>query len=338
MIIKSYEVQKNLQNLLKYKLFLLYGENNGLKKDIKESIIKSIGEKNTIEFLSLDENDIKENEENFYNSIFSGSLFYDKRLITINNGTDKILKPLESVADKFPENIFLVIFSEVLEKKSKLRNFFEKNSKTICVPCYLDNDRDLEIITTKELKKDNIFLSRESINLLIEKSSYDRDHLKNEIEKIKSYAIDKKKIEIDEIKSIINFTGEYKSESLINECLSGNIAQYKKIFSEIYTNTINYTYLLRTLSNKIQRLLNMKINQNNFDNIESLINSSKPPIFWKEKPALKKQLNIWKLNDLKFIINEINKIELQCKKNPQISKIIFFNFFSKICQKANNYS
>ena len=265
-------------------------------------------------------------------------MFANKKIITINNGTDKIIKLIEDINNKHPENTFIIIFSDILEKKSKLRNFFEKNSKTICVPCYLDNDRDLEIITTKELKKDNIFLSRESINLLIEKSNYDRDHLKNEIEKIKSYAIDKKKIEIDEIKSIINFTGEYKSESLINECLSGNIAQYKKIFSEIYTNTINYTYLLRTLSNKIQRLLNMKINQNNFDNIESLINSSKPPIFWKEKPAIKKQLNIWKLNDLKFIINEINKIELQCKKNPQISKIIFFNFFSKICQKANNYS
>ena len=339
MITKSYEIEKKISTYLKYCLFLLYGENNGLKKDIKELIKKEIKQKESnVETVTLYEKEIIDNEENFYNSIYSGSLFANKKIITINNGTDKIIKLIEDINNKHPENTFIIIFSDILEKKSKLRNFFEKNSKTICVPCYLDNDRDLEIITTKELKKDNIFLSRESINLLIEKSNYDRDHLKNEIEKIKSYAIDKKKIEIDEIKSIINFTGEYKSESLINECLSGNIAQYKKIFSEIYTNTINYTYLLRTLSNKIQRLLNMIINQNNFDNIESLINSSKPPIFWKEKPALKKQLNIWKLNDLKFIINEINKIELQCKKNPQISKIIFFNFFSKICQKANNYS
>ena len=51
------------------------------------------------------------------------------------------------------ENVFLIIFSEILEKKSKLRNFFEKNKKTICIPCYLDSEKDLEIIAQSELKK-----------------------------------------------------------------------------------------------------------------------------------------------------------------------------------------
>ena len=74
--------------------------------------------------------------------------------------------------------------------------------------------------------------------MLIEKSNNDRNNLKNEIEKIKSFALNKKKIEIDDIKSIINFSGEYKSDSLINECLCGNILQYKKIMSELYISTI----------------------------------------------------------------------------------------------------
>ena len=138
-----------------------------------------------------------------------------------------------------------------------MRNFFETNTKTICIPCYLDNERDLEIIANKELKKENVFLSKESMNLLIEKSNSDRNNLKNELEKIKSFSLNKKKIEIDEVKSIINFSGEYKSDLLINECLSGNTSQYKKIFSEMYINTVNQAYLLRILSNKIQRLLSI---------------------------------------------------------------------------------
>jgi len=79
--------------------------------------------------------------------------------------------------------------------------------------------------------------------LLIEKSNNDRNNLKNEIEKIKSFSLNKKKIEIDEIKSIINFSGEYKSDSLINECLCGNILLYKKILSELYINTVNQIFL-----------------------------------------------------------------------------------------------
>ena len=126
-------------------------------------------------------------------------------------------------------------------------------------------------------------------------------------------------------------------ETLINECLCGNISQYKKIISELYESTVNQILLLRILSNKIHRLLKIK-EQENHSNIDNLINTSKPPIFWKEKTLVKKQLSIWSLNDLKKIITDINTTELLCKKNPQISNSIFFNFFSEICKKANNYS
>ena len=196
--------------------------------------------------------------------------------------------------------------------------------------------RDLEIIAKTDLKKNNVTMSQECLNFLIEKSNSDRNNLKNEIEKIKAFTLEKKKIEIDDLKSLINFSGEYKSDSLINECLCGNILEYKKILSEVYINTINQTFLFRILNNKIHRLLNLKKNENK--NIENLLNTFKPPIFWKEKPVIQKQLKIWDIKKLKDLIYEINEVELICKKKPHVSKIIFFDFFTKICAKANSYS
>ena len=339
MIIKSYEVKKKNLELLNYNLFLLYGENFGLKKDIKEFISKILKEKNNnIEFLSLYENEILANEENFYNLVYTQSLFSDTKIITIFEATDKIIQMVNSIYDKYPENIFLIVFSEILEKKSKLRNFFETKKKTICIPCYLDNEKDLEIIALLELKKNNIILSREAINLLIEKSNLDRNNLRNEIEKMKSYSLNKKKLEIEDIRSLINFSGDYKNDTLVNECLCGNISQYKKIISELYANTVNEILLLRILSNKVHRLLKIKEQENKSNNLDNLINTSKPAIFWKEKLFVKKQLSIWNIFDLKKIISDSNNTELLCKKNPQISNSIFFNFFSTICKKANNFS
>ena len=336
MIVKSFEVKKNKANFSKKKFYLIYGENVGLKKDIKNCIIEDIKQKdNDLEILSLYENEVLNNEENFYNSIYSGSLFSNKKIIIIHEATDKIIKKISDVYDKYPNNIFFIIFSEILEKKSKLRDFFEKNKKTICIPCYLDSEKNLRIIAELELKKNNITLSREIINLLIEKSNSDRNNLRNEIEKIKSYSLNKKKLELNEIKTLINFSGDYKSDILINECLCGNIYQYKKIMSEFYVSVINHILLLRILGNKIQRLLKIKEQENKLNHLDDLINNSKPQIFWQEKPLVKKQLAIWSLDDLKKIIEEINNTELLCKKNPQISNAIFFNFFSEICKKAS---
>jgi len=339
MIIKSYEVQKNKSNLSKYNFFLLYGENLGLKKDIRKFIKTGIEQgSNNAEILFLYEDEILDDEENYYNLIYTGSLFSNKKIITIYEATDKIIKKISDIYDKYPENVFLIIFSGILEKRSKLRNFFEANKKAICIPCYLDSEKDLEVIAQLELKKNNIMLSQEAINLLIEKSNSDRNNLRNEIGKIHSYSLNKKKLELTDIISLINFSGDYKSDIFINECLCGNITQYKKIISELYVNTVNQILLLRILSNKIQRLIKIKAKENKSNNVDNLINAIKPTVFWKEKPLLKKQLSIWSLNNLKKIIDEINNIELLCKKNPQISKVIFFNFFSKICKKANNFS
>ena len=82
----------------------------------------------------------------------------------------------------------------------------------------------------------------------------------------------------------------------------------------------------------------MKKLEQDYNSLDSLLNATKPPIFWKEKTMVKKQLAIWNTNDLKIIVSEINDTELLCKKNPQISKVFFFNFFSEICKKANNFS
>ena len=339
MIAKSYEIEKKPENFLNYNLFLLYGENSGLKKDIRESIKIAIEKKNKdMEYLSFYENEINDNEDNFYNSIYAGSLFGNKKIITISNGSDKIIKQIEDITSKYPENIFIIIYADVLEKKSKLRTFFEKNSKLLCIPCYLDNSRDLEIIARNEFKKNNMQVSKEILNLIIEKSNKDRNNLKNEIEKIKSFSLDKKNLELEDIKMLINFSGEYKSDILINECLCGNISQYKKILSETYTNTINQIFLLRILSNKMQRLLAMKKDEENHKNLDSLLNTIRPPIFWMEKPMVKKQLSIWNLENIKNTLKEINDTEILLKKNNQLSKIVLFKFFTRLCVNANNFS
>ena len=207
--------------------------------------------KNNVEILFLYENEILNNEDNFYNSIYTESLFNSNKIITIYEATDKIIEIIRNIYDKNPENVSLIIFSEILEKKSKLRDFFEKSKKAICIPCYLDSEKDLAIIAQSELKKNNIILSRETINLLIEKSNSDRNNLRNEIEKIKSYSLNKKKLDHDEIKSLINFSGDYKSDIFVNECLCGNTSQYSKILSELYMNTVNQIFLLRILSKKM---------------------------------------------------------------------------------------
>ena len=336
MNIKSYEVEKLKSLLIEKKIFLLYGENLGLKKEIKEIVKLSINKNGTkLEEVIFLESEIIKNDENFYNLIFSGSLFSNKKIILVYNVSDKIIPFIKKIESKCPQDIFLILFSEILEKKSKLRTFFESSDNMVCLPCYLDNEKSLELIIIKELKKEGINLSKESINLIIRKVNGDRINLKNELEKIKSFSENNKKIDHEQIKFLLNSSGEIKNDNLINTCLCGETFELKKILEDISIESLNQILLLKILSNKIRRLLSIKKQKKKNQTLDNMIFQIKPPIFWKDKPVIKKQLTLWKSEELANLINQINSLEVSCKKNPQISSAILFNFLTGLCKKAS---
>jgi len=174
--------------------------------------------------------------------------------------------------------------------------------------------------------------------LLIERASGDRNNLRNELNKLKSFALNKQMISYDQVKELTNMVGNYQNDYIVNICLNGDKKKLNKILKENNFSFEDFFILLKTFSKKIHRLLKIKEQENKSDNLDDLINTSKPVIFWKEKPLVKKQLSLWSLNDLVKIISDINNTELLCKKNPHISKVIFFAFFLKICTQANNFS
>ena len=80
----------------------------------------------------------------------------------------------------------------ILDKKSKLRNYFEKKSDCICTAFYPDTPDTLIKLASNFMKINNLSLSRENMNLIVRKSNGDRSHLKVELEKIKLFSKDKK--------------------------------------------------------------------------------------------------------------------------------------------------
>ena len=174
MILKSYEINKI--NIRENKFILLYGKNEGLKNEALNILIKN---KNNVS--NYEEKEILNNENIFIENILSKSLFEKEKSIVIKRATDKILKIIEILHLKSLEDTTIIINSENLEKKSKLRSFFEKNKELFCVPFYPDNDQTLSKLTYSFLRDKKISISASNINLIVSKCSGDREALINEL-------------------------------------------------------------------------------------------------------------------------------------------------------------
>ena len=320
MIIKSFEINKKK---LDKKFFLFYGKNKGF---IEETIQKSIKPFVTGNVFIYEENDILENPLNFQNSIYNTSFFDNEKLIIIKKVSDKIYEIISQIILKNLSEITLILITETLEKKSKLRIFFEKNTETFCVPFYEDSDKTLEIIANNFIQKKKIALSQKNLNFIIERSRGDRGNLINELDKIELLSKTRKVINFDDILKLSNLAENYDFSDLIDASLLKNRKKLIKVLNENNFAGEDCILILRILLSKLKRLLKIKLISEKNNNLDEIINNFKPPIFWKEKEVLKQQIDIWTLKNLKNLINDINNIEYLVKINPEIAVISTTNF------------
>tara|TARA_B100001939_G_scaffold300928_1_gene277165 strand:- start:438 stop:1439 length:1002 start_codon:yes stop_codon:yes gene_type:complete len=328
MIIKSQEI--NNINLKKNKFFLLYGKNEGLKK---ETILKIL--KNKDEISSYDEKEVLDNSNIFIESLISKSLFENEKIIIIKRATDKILKVIEKLNEKKIEDLIIIINSDHLEKKSKLRTYFEKSKEYICLAFYPDNEQTLSRLATLFFKERKISISPSNINLIIKKTNGDREMLYNEINKIAQFSTNGKKISEEIIAKLTNLNEDHNVSELVDNCLAKNKKKIDTILNENNFTNEDCILITRIFLNKSKKILKLSEIYEENKSIDLTISNARPPIFWKDKEITKQQLHQWSSKEIKILIYKLNEIELLIKKNLNNSINLITNFILEITSLKN---
>jgi len=331
MIIKSYELETfKIQNI---DYFLFYGPNTGLIEEIINKVFKPIFTKNIINY---DEGELLDNIHSFKEMVFNKSFFDDKKFIIINRASNKILNIIQELIDSKITDLKIIIKAGTLEKKSKLRDYFEKHKSTVITAFYEDNYRSLQSMVQKIFKEKKINISNEIINLIIERSKGNRINITNEIQKILSYTKSNNKINLEDVLKLTNLVENYSISELVDQNLVKNKKRTINILNENNLNSDENILIIRTFLNKLKRLKKIKIDLNKNKNIDQVLSSSRPLIFWKDKDIIKQQLNKYSLSDIKLLIKKVDNLELIIKKNNQISDQILNNFILENLISTNN--
>ena len=331
MIVKFFDLKKKLKNKINF--YLLYGPNNGLIDETIDNILKP---NLSINIFNYDENEILSNIDEFKDGILSKSFFDKDKLIIINRASDKILHIIEEIINKNVEDLKIIVKSGLLDKKSKLRKFFEKNDSVIITAFYEDNNLSLLSIAQKFFKEKKISISNQNINLITEKAMGNRVNLKNELKKIENYCLERKSIGFEEITKLTNITENYDVSELVNQCIAKNKKKTLYILNENSSLLEDDILILKTFLYKLKRLKRIKNELEIQNNVDVAITSYKPPIFWKEKDLIKQQLKTWSLFQIRMLIKQVNDLELLTKKNSEISNRIISNFILENLELSNN--
>ena len=328
MIYKSYLIEKNI-NFLKENLVLFYGINFGIKKDFKEKIKDT---NKNCDFLFFDQKNIIENSKILYSELFNISLFEKNKIFFIENVNEKILEIIQDIQPSL-ENQRIYLFADVLEKKSKIRSFFEKSKECAVIACYPDNEITIKNIILERLKGYE-GLSSINVNLILNHVSLDRIKLNNEIDKINAFFLDKK-INSDELSVLldVNFIDDFNY--LKDEALNGNKRKTNALLSDTILEDEKTFYYLSLINQRLQKLYQVKKSAE--ANLEIAINNLKPPIFWKDKPHFLTQAKKWDEEKLNSLLKKTYDIEKTIKSNSFLNKqILLKELVINICETANS--
>ena len=326
MIYKSYIVEENAE-ILKNNLVLIYGENLGLINDLKIKILEK-NQKNKI--VKFNQDEILKNENIFFDELNNKSLFEDKKVFFIDNVNDKFLKIVERIL-LFTKEDSIFLYSDVLEKKSKLRSFFEKEKKTDVVPCYQDNEVTLKKIISKNLK-DCSGLTTPIIDLIFENCGNSRTKIRNEIIKIKAF-FNGSPLNFENISKLLNIRENDDFNFIRDFAIAGNKKKTGEYLETTIFETEKTTYYLSNLN---QRLIKLKEIVKVEKNLEQTINEIRPPIFWKDKSTFLLQARTWNIKKLDHALKKVYNTEIRLKTNFNINRnTILKSLIIDICNLAN---
>ena len=303
---------------------MFYGKNEGLKNDAINSLIKD--KKN---ILYYDEKAIFEDSNSFIESTLNKSLFEKEKTIVIKRASDKIFKIINEIISKNIDELRIIINSENLDKKSKLRSFCEKNKESVCIAFYPDNEQTLSKVAYNFFKEKKIQISPSNINLIVGKCNGDRQNLINEVQKIENYSKNGKSLTTEVIAKLTNLSENHGVSDLINNCLAKNKKKIVYILNENNFSNEDCVLITRTFLNKSKKILLLAQEYKLNKNIDQTISSAKPPIFWKDKEIIKEQIYKWTPENLKELIYKLSELELLVKKNISNSINLVTDFILK---------
>ena len=330
MIYKSYIVEQNINTVINNKIFLFHGENHGLIKEFKDKLSDKFKD---IKILNLFQDELIKNKNLLENEILNKSLFDEKKIIFINECNDKILEILKDLIENIDsDKIFL--FSDNLDKKSKLRNYLEKSKNCGISACYKDNEITIKKIISEKLKGYQ-GLTPTIVNLITSNSNLDRNKVSNEIQKVKSYFADKV-INASKLEILLNIKNNEDFNELKDQALIGNKLKTNRLLADTTLsdeNTVFYLNIINQRMNKLNEIENLKQKNNN---IEVLLNTLRPPVFWKDKPILIEQSKKWNGKKIQRVLKKTFETEIIIKSNATIRKdLLIKNLIVDLCNTAN---
>lgn len=248
-------------------------------------------------------------------------MFSTRRLLWVRNaGAQKSLADdLKALSADPPRDAVILVEAGDLKKTVPLRTVVEGSAIGMALPCYGDEDRDIDSVIDGELGKTGMAISMEARGALRRNLGGDRLATRGEIAKLALYAHGKREIELDDVLALTGDVSGLSVDDAVDAMLDGKVENFDVTFSRQSQNGSQAYQVLAAAIRQMQMLHLMRGGMGGGRNAAAVVASARPPVFFARRKTVERALERWSAEALQRGLARLQTAVLATRQRPELA-------------------
>ncbi len=299
------------------RVILVYGPDGGLVRErcdaLGRSVVADLNDPFNVAALSAEV--LADDPARLSDEANAISMMGGERLIKIADGGDKLTVLLKDYLKDPSDSALVVIQAGELGPRSSLRKLCETAKNAAALACYVEDERDVSRFIRELLQAEGIGVEPDAVQWLAANISGDRRKVRSELEKLVIYKGDEQTpVSIVDARNACGAAGADGLDDLVYQVAGRNSAAALKSYTTLMAEGTAFVVVLRSLQNHFRRLHLAKSHMQSGMDAEGAMKKLAPPVFFKQAPMFRAQMNSWPLPVLNQVLGRLSDLEAQCKQ------------------------
>ncbi|EEE44058.1 DNA polymerase III subunit delta [Roseibium alexandrii] len=280
---------------------LVFGPDTGLVSERASRLVAkaSEGDSDPFNLIKIDASELSSDSSRLIDEVLTVPLFGGRRIVWVKDAGGKNLVPSVDPVLKLDDwQTLVVLEAGDIKKGVGLRKLIEPHKKAVALPCYADNDRGIDHLIDEETREAGLTISREARAALHSLLGGDRMASRGELKKLCLYAMQKERIDTEDVEAIIGDASAFETSELIDAAAGGDLSTLDHGLERLTDAGSKASVIANQALKHFQSLHRMRIEIDAGKSAQQVVDGQRPPIFFSRKPKFSQQLRIWTIKDL----------------------------------------
>lgn len=245
----------------------------------------------------------------------SMSLMGGRRVIRVRPAGEESVAALENLAEAVAGDALIILEAGNLTPRSGLRALAETEANLAALPCYLDNEEDLQRLVEDAARADGFTVEEDALDWIVERLGGDRGQSRSEIDKLLLYKADDpdRIIKLADAMAVLGDTSAMDIGDVVGATFDGDLVTLDRALDRVFAEGGNAVQLVRALQRHADQLHLVSSNAKG-GNFEAAMFKARGlqrggPV----RRQFENHLRRWPLPRLSSALSRILDAELECK-------------------------